>query len=208
MSLTRPYATSAQVAMLIPNLMNGNTDFDDSKTNPKKSQVDQYLNWISTQIDMQFSQAGYVLPLTTLDGETWPTYQTEYLALVCSMGAAALTGGHVLKPAPALSPSKGSSSGNIYQDMYNEELKKIFDSFSKISSIRFRAKYYASTPAEKSIIEPYGPNIDFLSGDMNPEDFSMLEQYTNLKYNITRQLNLITNDFKNVNEFNYIFNGG
>ena len=46
----KPYAVSAQVALLLPNLMNSKTDFDDNTT-IKKSAVDQYLTWISNEID-------------------------------------------------------------------------------------------------------------------------------------------------------------
>jgi hypothetical protein len=202
---TKPYATSAQVAFLIPNLMNGNTDFDDIKTNPKKSAVDQYISWVSIQLDMQFQQAGYVLPLTSLDGEEWPEHQTMYLQLVSALGAAALTGGHVHKPAPAVSTGRGNSSGNIYQDMFNLELNKIWDKTNKTSDIRFRAKYYSSTPAEKSVMEPYGPSLDYLTGNMNPEDFLMLEDYTNLRLSITNYMSIAYslnpldwNDFHNL----------
>lgn len=182
---TKPYATSAQVAMLLPNLMHGNIDFDNVNTNPKKSVVDQYLLWTANQIDMQFARAGYVIPFLELSGETWPEHQTYYLSLVNSIGAAAFIGGHIHKPAPALSTSKGSSSGNIYQNMFNKELEKVWDEFTKTSNIRFRCQAYSSTPAEKSITEPYGPSLDYTSGKMNPEDFMMFENYTDLKHNIS-----------------------
>lgn len=208
---SKPYATSAQVSLLIPNLMNGNTDFNDDvdpkkATNPKKSAVDQYLSWISNQIDMQFSQAGYVLPFAELDGETWPEHQTLYLELVAALGAAAMVGGHIHKPAPAISTGKGSSTGNLFQDMFNNELKKIFDAYGKISNIRFRAKYYSSTPAEKSVLEPYGPSLDYLTGNMNPEDFMMMENYTNLKYSISKFVSVGANNISiNWNDFHSLF---
>lgn len=181
---SKPYATSVQVALLLPMLMNGNSDFNDTTTTPRKAQVDQYLLWIANQIDMQFQQAGYVIPFTELSGETWPEHQTYYLALLNSLGAAALAGGHVLKPAPAMQPGRGSS-GNIYQDMYNAELNKIWESFSKSSNIRFRCMAYSGTPAEKSITEPTGPYLDYQAGKMNQEDFMMLWDYTDLKKSIT-----------------------
>ena len=180
----KPYAVSAQVALLLPNLMNSKTDFDDNTT-IKKSAVDQYLTWISNEIDLQFQQAGYVVPFQELDGESWPEHQNYYLELLASLGAAALTGGHVLKPAPALTPGRGNSSGNIYQDMYNLELRKIWDAFAQRTDIRFRCKAYAGSKAEWSISEPTGPYVDYMVGRMNPEDFLLFEDYTILRNSIT-----------------------
>lgn len=179
---TKPYAVSSQVALLLPPLMNNNQDFDDINTVPRKTAVDQYLTWVSNQIDMQFSQAGFVVPFQALEGEQWPEHQTQYLELVCALGAAAMTGGHVLKPAPAISTGRGNSSGNIYQDMFNSELRKIYD--GKQSYIRFRSRFYAGTPAEYSITEPLGPSLDYMQGMMNPEDFILFADYTSLKQNI------------------------
>lgn len=180
---SKPYASSSQVALLIPNLMNSLTDFDDINTTPKKTAVDQYLVWVANEIDMQFSQAGYIVPFQELSGESWPEHQTYFLELLNALGAAALAGGHTLKPAPALSPGRGNSTGNIYQDMYNLELRKIWDNTK--SMIRFRCKTYAGTPAEWSITEPTGPSLDYMVGKMNPEDFLMFQEYTTLRAGIT-----------------------
>lgn len=168
--------------------MNGAVDFNDSTaldeaTTVRKSAVDQYLVWISNELDLQFQQAGYVVPFVQLSDESWPEHQTHYLELVTALGAAALTGGHVLKPAPALSPSRGNSTGNIYQDMYNTELRKIWDGVN--SYIRFRCKAYAGTPAQISITEPQGPYLDYMAAQMNPEDFLMFWDYTQLRKNIS-----------------------
>lgn len=180
---TKPYSVSSQVGLLLNPLMNNSLDFTENTT-PKKSAVDQYLVWISNQIDLQFAQAGYIVPFQILDGESWYEHQTMYLELVCALGAAALAGGHVLKPAPALSPGRGNSSGNIYQDLYNTELTKIYDRFTKQSTVRFRAKAFSGTPAEYSIREPVGPNLDYIAGKMHAEDFIGFQAYTDLKYNI------------------------
>lgn len=189
---TKPYATSAQVAMLLPNLMNGAVDFSDSTGNDatavRKASVDQYLVWISNELDLQFQQAGYVLPFQELSDESWPEHQTHYLELVTALGAAALTGGHVLKPAPALSTGRGNSSGNIYQDMYNTELRKIWDTVH--SYVRFRARAYAGTPAQISITEPQGPYLDYQAAMMNPEDFLLFWDYTTLRKNISDYVSL------------------
>lgn len=185
---TKPYATSSQVALLLPQLMNGLSDFDDSTTTIRKTSVDQYLVWISNELDLQFQQAGYVVPFLELDSETWPEHQSHYLELVTALGAAALTGGHVLKPAPALSPGRGNSSGNIYQDMYNLELRKIWEPFQQRTDIRFRCKAYAGSKAEWSISEPTGMSVDYMVGKRLPEDYMLFEDYTILRHNITNYI--------------------
>lgn len=190
---SKPYTTTAQVAMLIPVLLNNATDFS-TTTTPKKAQVEQYITWVSNQIDMQFQQAGYIMPFQSLDDETWPEHQTYYLQLIAALGSAALTGGHVLKPAPAISTGRGVSTGNIYQDLYNQELKKVYSNGSgyginsETSSIRFRCKAYSGSVAEKSVREPTGPTLDYIEGKMSPEDFLMFSDYTQLRNNISNYM--------------------
>lgn len=193
---SKPYCTTAQVALLLPALLNKNTDFDEINTTPKKSAVTQYSTWVSNQIDLQFQMAGYMVPFQELTDEAWPTHQTHYLELLAALGVAALTGGHVLKPAPAVTPGRGNSSGNIFQDMYNTELRKIWDGTN--SFIRFRCRFYSGTPAEKSMVEPTGPGLDYMMGKMNPEDFLMFEDYTFLKKSI---VDYVTDNF-NISSFN------
>lgn len=177
----KPYAVSAQVGLLIPNLLNNKLDFDENTT-PRKSAVDQYLVWTANQIDLQFQQAGYVIPFIEDSDYPWSDEQNYYLELLNALGAAAYAGGMVLKPAPAISVGRGVSAGNTYQEMFNLELRKIWD--GKTSQIRFKAKTYAGTPAEYSIREPIGPNLDYIAGKMNPEDFFSFQTYTELKFNI------------------------
>ena len=182
---TKPYSTSAQVGLLIGNLLGkNNTDFNDNNTTPKKSAVDQYLIWISNQVDIQFQQAGYKIPFQIISGESWPEHQTYYLELLTAMGAAALAGGHVLKPAPAINSGRGFSTGNLYQDLFNIELRKIWNAVDKTSWIRFRAQTYSGTPAEYSITEPIGPNLDYMEGKLNPEQHLSFDGYTNLRHDI------------------------
>jgi hypothetical protein len=186
---TKPYCSTAQVGLLVPNLLGDKTDFD-TDTNPKVSAVEQYISWIGTQIELQFQMAGYVLPFQVMSGETWPQHQTEYLQLTNALGAAAMSGGHVHVPAPAISPGRGQNTGNLYQDLYNKELVKIYNSARGLigekesSQLRFRAAFYAGTPAERAVTEPSGPNLDYMAGKMNPEDFFSFENYTVLRHNI------------------------
>lgn len=196
---TKPYCTSSQVAML---LTNGYPDGFNLKTRPTSTQIETHLIWISNQVDMQFSQAGYIVPLQALDAG-WPDHQSYYLQMVTALGVAALAGGFSVKPAPALNPGRNNSTGNVFQDLYNTELKKIYDDRVRDTSIRFQAKTYAGSLAERSITEPIGPSLDYMTGDMNPEGIMSFLAYTDLKYNIqcyVENYNLINNPL-NWNDF-------
>ncbi len=151
-------------------------------------QVDSYLTWVSNQIDMQFQQAGYIVPFVELSGETFPAHQTQYLSLLCALGSAAYAGGWVLKPAPAVARGRDGSTGNVFQDLYEKELTKIWDNSFNRTTIRFRVMAYSGTPAEQSISEPTAPSLDYIEGVMNPEDLVRLEAYTDLRYGVERSV--------------------
>lgn len=163
-----PYATSSMVAGLLPNLTLGATDFSES-TRPTRAEVLTIIGWVSAQIDGQFSQAGYRLPFQAITGEEWAAWQTTYVQMVTSLGSAAYVGGHVLKPAPASSASRGGSTGSVFQDLFNAELLKIFDLRTQRTALRFRAAYYTGTPAELVLTEPLGPTTDFVEGYVDPQ---------------------------------------
>lgn len=162
-----PYTTSAAVAYLSQVPLNMGTDFSASTT-PTKVMVDQTITWISSQIEMQFAMAGYVIPFAVVSGETWPTFQTTYLQLVSTMGTAAMASGWAQKPAPALSPGQKGGTGNIWQDLYNLELVKIFNAATSKTQLRFRADYRDATPAQEILTTPRGPTTDFLEGKFDP----------------------------------------
>lgn len=167
---TSPYTTSAAVAVLLTTPLSKKSELDNSTT-PGKTATDQIISWICSQIDLQFSMAGYVVPFVAISGETWPTSQTTYLQLISTLGAAAMAGGHSLRPAPALAPGRQGGSGNVFQDLYDKELLKIYDSRTGLSMARFRASYYPATPAEKSIGTPYGPTTDWMEGYYDPSRY-------------------------------------
>jgi hypothetical protein len=144
-----------------------------ANTTPDETRVTQFISWTAAQIDLQFQSAGYVLPLAIISGETWPAHQTTYLQLVNTMAAAAMAGGYSLKPAPATAPGRQGGTGNIYGDLFNAELRKIFDPQTGQTTLRFRANYYAGSPAQISVTEPKGPTTDFLEGRFDP-----MRQYT------------------------------
>ena len=168
-----PFATSAMVAAFLTVKLNSASDFS-ANTIPTDTAVDQMLTWVSSQVEMQFSMAGYKVPLATISGETWPTSQTYYLQLTTTMGAAAMAGGHTQKPAPALAPGTGQrgGSGNVLQDLFQKELDKIYRpgrlQDQGVTTLRFRAQYYAGSPAERVVVQPKGPTTDFMEGKFDP----------------------------------------
>ena len=161
-----PYTNSDMVSYMLTTMLSSGSF--GAATTPNLDRVDQFITWISAQVDMQFSAAGYVLPLAVISGETWPTHQTTYLQLVTTMGAAAMAGGYSLRPAPATAPGRQGGSGNVYGDLFNEELKKIWDPQTKSTTLNFRADYYVGSPAQIACTEPKGPTTDFLEGRFDP----------------------------------------
>lgn len=163
---TSPYTTSDMVSYMLTTMLSKGT-FGAGST-PTDTVVDQFITWTAAQLDLQFQSAGYVLPLAVISGETWPTHQTTYLQLLNTMAAAAMAGGYSLKPAPAVSPGRQGGTGNVYGDMFNEELRKIYDPKTNQTTLRFRANYYAGSPAQVACTEPKGPTTDFLEGAFDP----------------------------------------
>jgi hypothetical protein len=164
---TAPYTDSATVAALSGPDMRGGADFSES-TVPPKTTVDNFITLVSSQIDMHLAMAGYVIPLAEISGENWPVHQTSYLKLVATFGAAALTFGFSRKPAPAVSPSRGNTTGNVYHDLYVAEINKIFEPTKQISMTRLRADYIVGTQADKNLTVPIGPMTDFMEGKLDP----------------------------------------
>lgn len=168
---TPPFATTEQVAEFMPAFIEFASDFTASST-PKKSSVSSVLALVSSQIEISFGQAGYLLPLTEIDGETWPTSQTSYLQLLTIMGTVGMTGGKMLNPAGALTSARQVGSGNLFKDFFDTEIKKIPVS-------RFRARFYIGTQAEKMLSEPMGPTTDFFEGYYDPMRYLSFEETTN-----------------------------
>ncbi len=176
MSPTPPYATSDAVALFQRNLIDGASDFS-SSTVLKDTTIDRFIGWVSNAVDMKFNEAGYVLPFQPLTGETWPTFQTGYLEMVTCLGVCSLIS-PALKPAPALGPGARGSAGNIFKDLYEEQLKQVYDGLK--THLRFRASYYRDTAAERVLLEPRGPTSDFLAGQINPQGVAFFTDFTDM----------------------------
>lgn len=160
-----PYTNSTMVSYMLTTMLSGAPI--GASTTPKKTNTDQFITWISAQVDMQFSSAGYKLPLAAISGEDWPAHQTNYLQLITTMGAAAMAGGYSLRPAPAVGSRQGGT-GNAYGDLFNAELNRIFDPRTRTTTLNFRADYYAGSPAQIACTEPKGPTTDYLEGKFDP----------------------------------------
>lgn len=195
---TAPYATSAQVAMLIGNVINNAADFSETEV-PLKSTVTQVISWISSQAEMQFGAAGYKIPFVVASGETWPSFQTNYLTLLTCLGAASYVGGHTLKPAPAVAPGRTGAIGNLYQQLFDAQLKKVYNPDLRVTSIRFRADYYAGTPAEDALALPSGPTTDFIEKRFDPA------RYMNM-WDLTAEMQRVQDEIKSLDiDWDYLY---
>ena len=166
-----PYCTSAQVAAFARSNLKGGMDFSASSI-PTKDQVDNAIDLVSGQIDMNFRMAGYKIPFVAISGETWPTDQTIYLSFVAAVGATALAVGHAANPAPALGPTFLRGTGNVYQDLFTQELMRIYQPGPRFETgqthLRFRAQYYPETPAQFILRTPKAPTTDFMENRHDP----------------------------------------
>ena len=195
MAVSAPYADSEMVALLQKNLVLGATDFTAKSPLPKNN-LDNILIWVSSAVDMQLNQAGYLIPLQDLDGETWPTHQTAYLQLVTILGAIAMIS-PAMKPAPAQGPGRAGSSENTFQTLFNTELTRIYNMQTNRTMLRIRAKFYLGTPAEKAITEPASPKSDYsrnslASGNLDPYKRMYFWDYTMLQ---NRMVEIFKTDF-------------
>jgi len=185
------------VALLASNLLVNASDFS-AGTKPTKTAVDSIIDWVSAQVDMQYGQAGYKVPFVVLTGESWPTPQTNFLTMLAVFAATAHISGHVLKPAPAVAPGREGGSGNIFQDLFNRELRKIWD--GRKTHLRWRADFYAGTPAEKALTEPSGPGLDFMEEQFDPT------RHENM-WNITERIRKVQLEVAALGlEWDYMFN--
>lgn len=184
---TAPYATTAQVAMFVPALIAGASDFSGS-TMPPKTTVAQMASWISAQIDMQFRAAGYKVPFVVMTGETWLDSQTNYLALLTCLGTASFVSGHVLKPAPAVAPGREGAASNIFQRLFDQQLALIYNPGLRTSLVGFRADFYAGTAAEYAMTQPSGPTSDFMEGMFDPTRYGTLAALTDLQQRVDNEI--------------------
>ncbi len=177
---TSPYCVSADVAALNITAMGNRTDFDDDgDSNVSLARVNTMIGLVSGHLDMQMVSAGYIVPLEVYPDEAWPTHQTTYLQLVSSLGVAAKVFSDLIAPAPHLTRSAGKL-GNLYDEQYNLELRKIYNYLEDTTRLRMRANWRAGTPVESVIQVAYGPRTDFEREAFDPTNTLSFEDVTEL----------------------------
>lgn len=150
-----PYTTEEKVSYLLLNLFKGVPP--STSSTPTEEVTSRAISWAAAQMEMAYAEVGYVVPFADLGTETWPTHQSVYLDITNALGAAGFVGGHMLRPAPAIGPGKGQQFANLYQELFEKERQAIIKGKGK----RFRAAYYAGTPAEQMLADPEGPRTNF-----------------------------------------------
>jgi len=168
---TKPYSTPTQVAYLIQNRFYAGAP--SATTVPTDTVVEQLISWVDGMVEMAFHGTGYKIPWIEVSGETWPAAQTALLTYMSAIGAAAMAGGHILKPAPMMGPGREGSGGNVYSIAVEKMLAQVRE-----DGFRFRAQYYEGSKAEKWIAPVYGPRMDFLEDYWDPTRYWLTQQYT------------------------------
>lgn len=174
--MLRPYAVHEDVAEFHRTLLQG-TGFSPNSTITDIS-VNKLINLTSSSVEIQFRGAGYLIPFQAL-GE-WPLFQTDYLRLVVCLGVSSLISTS-LKPSPTMGVGNLQSSTSVFRDLFNEEMKRIFNPQTKTSDIRFVAKYLKGTPAEKALLEPSNPAFNIQT---NEERLLQFNEWTRLESEI------------------------
>lgn len=168
-----PYCDSVSVAILVSQLLKGNTDFS-TETQPTKRVVNTFITWICAEIDMAFAQLGFYVPYQEISGETWPDSQTNILRMMSSFGVAGTIVGPASKPAPAMGRDGGGSE-NAYTTTYKNFLSAI-----STNAAGFRMNYRVGSKAEQFCRTPAGPTTDYLEGYLDPTLFQTVEEYTDM----------------------------
>lgn len=168
-----PYSSPAQVAYLLRSLYLGGPPT--AITVPENVIVQNHIFWSDAVLEAAFRMVGYKIPFESLSSETWPASQTAMMSYASSVGAAAMVGGYILRPAPAIGPGRSTpgASGNAYADMF-ERFRQDISS----GGLGFRAAYQLGSKAEKFLSDPYGPRLDFLEDYFDPTAYQTMREYT------------------------------
>ena len=175
------YCTSLQVSYILrgmfPNTVGSPTGFTELTT-PTLTQVESWITLVDSELDMALAEAGYMLPLVAITGESIPAQQTNLLTLASIMGVAGMVI-DALKPAPAV--GSGSRSGfptgtRYFRDRFLEILNKI----KHTAGMGIRAKTYPGTPANIKLKSHRGPMSSFREGLEGASDNMTLREFTDL----------------------------
>lgn len=170
-ALTSPYCTSADVALLVPNLVKGATDFS-TATTPTKTAVDSLITKWVVRVEQPFAAVGYYIPFQEVSGESWPDWQTGMLALLNAVAVAGVISGPVLKPAPAIGDRRGYTD-NPFTAEFKELIERV-----EVDGLGFRALTRTGSQAEQFVNSPIGPMTDYLMGYIDKTHWMMTDEYT------------------------------
>lgn len=171
---TTPYSTPTQAAYLLQTMFRGVVP--NAGTSVTDTVFDQLISWTDAVIDGDFRSVGYKIPFVVVTGETWHVSQTTLLSFISALGAAAMAGGHILNPAPAMMPIRsGGGDQHPYALAIDKTRLKIRE-----DGFRLRANFYLGTKAEKWLSEPRGPWTDFMVDYYDPTRYQMVREYTEM----------------------------
>jgi hypothetical protein len=144
-------------------------------TIPTKVEVDWFIDQIASEIEMAFSEAGYVVPFTVWSTESWPAHQTSLLKFLNVLGVAAIVC-DAMRPAPSMPSGREYDQANVYSKRFDDLLDK-----ARAGRLRFRADTYIGTPAHKSLQEARAPMTDFGEGYIDGADHLGIRDFTLLR---------------------------
>lgn len=173
---TSPFSSTKQIAYLVlnlfPNADISDPDFDASTT-PSLTVVQSLRTLKSAEILMAYSAVGYYVPFQEISGVSWPTHQTNFLAMLEAQGVAGQLA-NSLRPAPAMAGTKGPST-----NILDAAFKGWLDIIEK-SGAGLRANYYPGSKAEKWLASPRAPQTEYTIDYPDPAKFGLLIE--NLSY--------------------------
>lgn len=169
---TAPYTTSAKVAFLLRQLLQGDyAGGFGADTDPTVTEVDQYITWVAAEMNVALATFGLVIPLAKHpDDAAWDSTQTDFLDFLNALGAAEHAHS-ALKPLGT--PGRTGTQDSDYKSKYATILGRV-----RGGRLELRANYRAGTRAERQLAVPQGPRNEFRQGAYDPTKYESLLDYT------------------------------
>lgn len=168
-----PFCLSSNVAPYLFVQLKGRGDFQDGSTNISKTSVDGFIDNVSAQMLARFRRAGYVTPLVDLSGVSWPADQTDFLTILCVMGACS-----IISSPFVTNPSAGGGKANLFKDSYKSGLDEIFEIEDKEAGPFYGCQYRSMTPAERAVGIPAVPTTSHLQEMNDPAAHTSFSYWT------------------------------
>ncbi len=176
-----PYcSTSAVYYMVGKKVGSGQADFKPSGT-PSKDTVEEWVENASSRIDGALHSAGYYVPLQAMEDETWPDWQTKFMAYFCAVGVASMISDDPTSPTFTnihTGVRKGISRYRADWNVLIEGLEEKVAREKQRATSLVRALAYSGSNAESllSIADP--PVTAELKGYPHPSDADGLREWT------------------------------